>query len=198
MKKDKTLKQLIEEQGKRLESLEDFMHIQVKINKHLFGLEEESVEDDKYKRWEREGYRSKLANIIIAPEDLCVMKDGEEKKHFTFDGAIEYTKKLPNGWRLPTQKELLLICVEFGIDEDGLLTGDELIKSLGFVRSGSVNSGSLYNAGYSANYWSSTVESSSNARSLYFVSTFVYPANNSNRSNGFSVRCVKDMEEEKE
>lgn len=158
----------------------------------------ERSEDDKYKRWEREGYRSELANIIIAPEDLCVIENGEEKKHFTFDEAIEYTKKLPNGWRLPTQKELLLICVEFGIDEDGLLTGDELMKSLGFVRSGSVSSGSLYGAGYYGYYWSSTVESSSYARYLSFGSTNVSPAGNNFRSYGFSVRCVKDIEEENE
>lgn len=193
MKKDKTLKQLIGEQSKRLENLEDFMHTQVKINKRLFGLEEDPVEGDKYERWEREGHRSELANIIIAPEDLCVMENGKEKKHFTFDEAVEYTEKLPNGWRLPTQKELILICAEFGIDGYGLLTGDKLVESLGFVRAGYVLSGSLNNAGNYGYYWSSTVESSSGARYLNFSSTYVNPANSNVRYSGFSVRCVKDI-----
>ncbi|MBR3052324.1 hypothetical protein IKG60_01735 [Candidatus Saccharibacteria bacterium] len=46
------------------------------------------------------------------------------------------------------------------------------------------------NAGGNGNYWSSTVNSSENARNLNFNATNVNPENNNNRYNGFSLRCV--------
>ncbi|MBR0467367.1 hypothetical protein IJJ53_00405 [Candidatus Saccharibacteria bacterium] len=61
---------------------------------------------------------------------------------------------------------------------------------LWFVRSGNVNNGSLNNPGSEANYWSSTVNNSNNAYNLNFTATGVNPANNNNRNNGRSVRCV--------
>ncbi|MBR2710499.1 hypothetical protein IKF02_02625 [Candidatus Saccharibacteria bacterium] len=55
-----------------------------------------------------------------------------------------------------------------------------------------MNDGSLNNAGYNGNYWSSTVNNANNAYNLNFRSDNVNPANNNNRNNGRSVRCVSE------
>jgi uncharacterized protein (TIGR02145 family) len=52
------------------------------------------------------------------------------------------------------------------------------------------NDGTLNNQGSNGNYWSSS-PNSNNAYNLNFNSGGVNPANNNNRVNGFSVRCLK-------
>ena len=52
--------------------------------------------------------------------------------------------------------------------------------------------GSLNNRGSNGNYWSSS-PNGSNAYNLNFNSSNVNPANNNNRANGLTVRCVKDL-----
>lgn len=59
-----------------------------------------------------------------------------------------------------------------------------------FARSGNVNDSTLYNFGTNGNYWSSTVNSDSNAYNLNYNSGELYPANRNNRNNGRSVRCI--------
>ncbi len=51
----------------------------------------------------------------------------------------------------------------------------------------------LNNQASNGNYWSSSVNGT-NAYTLNFNSSGVNPANNNNRANGFSVRCVKDLQ----
>ena len=63
---------------------------------------------------------------------------------------------------------------------------------LRFSRAENVNSDALNNAGNNGNYWSSTVNSATNARNLNFNSTNVNPTNTNNRYNGFTVRCVAE------
>jgi uncharacterized protein (TIGR02145 family) len=48
-----------------------------------------------------------------------------------------------------------------------------------------------YNQSTSAYYWSST-PCSNYSYSLYFIASSIYPAYNSNRGNGFSLRCIKN------
>lgn len=62
-----------------------------------------------------------------------------------------------------------------------------------FVRSGNRNNsdGSWNNQGSNGNYWSSS-PSSSNARNANFNASGGNIANNNNRANGFSVRCLKN------
>ena len=70
-------------------------------------------------------------------------------------------------------------------------TGAGLLAApLYFVRSGYVNNTSIGNFGSSGYYWSSTVNSTTNAYFLYFNSGNVNPANSTNRNYGFSVRCI--------
>ena len=52
---------------------------------------------------------------------------------------------------------------------------------------------SLNNLGSNGNYWSSSV-SGTNALNLNFNASSVNPANANNRANGFTVRCVKDLQ----
>jgi uncharacterized protein (TIGR02145 family) len=54
------------------------------------------------------------------------------------------------------------------------------------------NNGSANNVGSNGNYWSSSVNST-NAYNMNFNSGNVNPNNNNNRANGFSVRCVAEL-----
>ncbi len=53
--------------------------------------------------------------------------------------------------------------------------------------------GAVYNQGTSGSYWSSTPYSSSYAYNLNLNSSNVYPSCNDNRSLGFAVRCVNNL-----
>lgn len=134
--------------------------------------------------------KSKLANLLIAPEDYI---EGN-KKHFTYDEAVAIEKKLEDGWRLPTRHEWALICEEFACGSDGQLDPKLLTKNLGLGKKGYASSGSLASVGSDGYYWSRTAGSSTNAYRLYFNSSGVYPANGDNRYYGFSVRLVKELE----
>jgi hypothetical protein len=52
--------------------------------------------------------------------------------------------------------------------------------------------GALNNAGTNGNYWSSTPSGTTNAMNLNFNSGNTN-VNNNNRANGFSVRCVAEL-----
>ena len=58
------------------------------------------------------------------------------------------------------------------------------------LRAGNYNGSTFYNGGTNGNYWSATASSGTNAHNLNFNSGNVYSANNNNRRNGFSVRCL--------
>lgn len=70
-------------------------------------------------------------------------------------------------------------------------------RSLLFAASGYRNrtSGALTNVGGNGNYWSAAANSQANAYNLNFNSGGVYPLNGNNRANGFSVRCVRALNE---
>ena len=59
-----------------------------------------------------------------------------------------------------------------------------------FVYSGGWYGSSANNRGNFGYYWSSTARNTYNAYYLYFVSSNVSPTGNSDKSRGFSVRCV--------
>lgn len=62
-----------------------------------------------------------------------------------------------------------------------------------FSASGNGNGSSWNNRGANGNYWSSSFNSSRNARNLNFNSGGVNPQNNNNRYNGFAVRAVQHL-----
>ena len=55
------------------------------------------------------------------------------------------------------------------------------------------SSAALNNQGSNGNYWSSS-PNGTNSYNLNLTASGVNPANNNNRANGFSVRCVKDLQ----
>lgn len=155
------------------------------------------------KQWKPKGtIKSKLLPIEIAANDYWEASDDNEnpmvvrgkKQYFTWDEAMAIKA---DGWRLPTRTEWMALCIEFG-EKGGDIDHDALTKALGLGKNGYVVSGSLKYAGYSGGYWSSTAcSSASYAYDLYFYSGRVYPSNFSNRYNGFSVRLVRDVKEER-
>ena len=59
-----------------------------------------------------------------------------------------------------------------------------------FVRGGDIISRTLYRAGYAGYYWSSTVQSDTDARGLSFSSGGSITQGSNDRNYGFSLRCV--------
>ena len=100
----------------------------------------------------------------------------------------------PKGWRLPhgysssSGNDFESLNTAYG----GITNSDQTLLStpLFFVRAGYVWSSALLNAANYGNYWSSTVDSSGSARSLYFRSSNVGPSGYNYRFGGFSARCV--------
>ena len=72
------------------------------------------------------------------------------------------------------------------------MTNPEVIIPLAGYRNRA--NGSLKHQGSNGNYWSSS-PFGTNAYNLNFNSGGVNPANNNNRAYGFSVRCVKDLQQ---
>ena len=92
----------------------------------------------------------------------------------------------PKGWRLPTggsSGEFQTLYNNY--NSSALMQGVP-----GFVLSGSVYNGSVYDQGSNGCYWSSTVGNANLAYSLYLDNSNVYPANSRSKFGGFSVRCV--------
>ena len=145
-----------------------------------------------FELWEREGKRSKLAKIIIAPEDY---EEGE-KKYYTWQEAMDKVKELNNGWRLPTNKEWNLLAWEFG-EKDDVLSSEALRKNLNLDLKGFMDKeGEMWNSGINGYGWSSRANSSG-LRYAYFLSfnaSGVYPSGNGGRWGGFPLRLVKDVE----
>ncbi|MBR3180888.1 hypothetical protein IKF63_02315 [Candidatus Saccharibacteria bacterium] len=52
------------------------------------------------------------------------------------------------------------------------------------------NSGNLGSRGTFGYFWASTPNSYTDSRSLYFLSTNVYPKRNNAKPHGFTLRCV--------
>ena len=92
----------------------------------------------------------------------------------------------PKGWRLPTSGN----GGEFEALNNRYSSISDLTANADFTFSGRVHSSSRGYQGSSGYYWSSTVNSSSNAYHLLLNTSYVYPANHSSKNYGFSVRCI--------
>lgn len=138
---------------------------------------------------------SKLAHVEIADENYT--EDGKE--YFTFDEALEVEKKMQStGWRLPTRHEWVLICEEFGVDEQMNLNADALMKNLGLAMRGySIPNAEAKFVGQEGNYWSRSANPTdvTLAYYLYFYASAVNPSLNDDRWYGFSLRLVRDVKE---
>ena len=101
-------------------------------------------------------------------------------------------------WRMPTVgefQELNANCDSEWTDEDGVagrrFTSRINGNSIFFPASGYRYGTGLYDRGSSGLYWSSSLYSQTYGYYLYFNSTGVYPAYDSSRFSGFSVRAVQ-------
>lgn len=157
-----------------------------------------------FKRWEKNGIKSKLAGVIIAPEDYY---EGN-KKYFTWDEAIIAQKKMPKGWRIPTMQEWVLLCEEFGrIGSNEEYNAELLCKNLRLEKNGFVaqNNMDRYNESYNETYetvifrgaggyfWSTKATSATEAIHLG-LQTGVHPNSDSLKGYGLSVRCLLETE----
>jgi len=119
-------------------------------------------------------------------------------------GANNNVNVCPRGWRLPRTHALGTTgsaanntnTNEFWnlnqqVNSGSTTTDSDLRTNWLGVRAGDVaNSGNLLNVGTLGYYWSSTVNSATGARNLYFSAPDVYPTNNLNKTFGLAVRCV--------
>jgi uncharacterized protein (TIGR02145 family) len=105
-----------------------------------------------------------------------------------WQGVNGINNPCPTGYRLPTTAELTAEVVAYAITNAASAYASPLKFVVAGIRGGS--DGFRYSTGTSGSYWSSTV-SGTNASSRNFssVSTNIGA---SYRSNGFSVRCIKN------
>lgn len=153
-----------------------------------------------FDRWEQGGIKSKLANLIIAPENcnfvdlsINVGTEIDGNVYYTFTEAMELEEKvlLPNGWRLPTRSEWALLVEEFGQNEEGELDVGRLTERLTLPFTGYFGGGSFRNGDTYGNYWSRTSHSDTNAYYLSFDASNIYPQDYNDKQYGFAVRAVK-------
>lgn len=105
-----------------------------------------------------------------------------------WQGVNGINNPCPIGYRLPTNAELNAERLSW-VSNNPLGAFSSPLK---FTLSGARNSfnGNVYGIGWSGTYWSSTVISSLRIRTLLFESSAVM--SEPSRSNGFSVRCIKN------
>jgi len=104
----------------------------------------------------------------------------------------------PSGWRLPTgtattgEFTLLNNTINGGAtnNPNSNPPGVGLFAQGLYLYAGYFNNGSFYNQGSNGLYWSSTVNSATDAFRLTFSSSNVNPAFAGSKGAGFSVRCV--------
>jgi uncharacterized protein (TIGR02145 family) len=114
----------------------------------------------------------------------------------------------PTGYRVPTHNEWVAVNTYNTASRTGLSWGasdtnfgsalhygpDASTKLLTLPAAGTRNSasGELLHRGGLGDYWSSTESGSNASYYLYFNSSSVNPANDTNRTNGFSLRCIAE------
>jgi uncharacterized protein (TIGR02145 family) len=98
----------------------------------------------------------------------------------------------PAGWRLPTGEATTgeFTTLNTAINSGSTSSPSGLFTNGLYMYSGYWYNGSFASQGSSGYYWSSTVNLTASARSLYFSSASVSPANVNSKRYGFAVRCV--------
>ena len=119
-----------------------------------------------------------------------------DRTDYTTAGDSVSTSICPKGWTLPKgntdAKSFQTLANAYSLTNSQ--AGSEGLRSypLSFVFSGNYywGHGSLYYQSTGGHWWSSTVVSDTNSRSLYVYSSELRPQGNNNKLYGFGVRCV--------
>lgn len=103
---------------------------------------------------------------------------------------VTTTTICPANWRLPVGNNAEMKTLNDTVNS-GSTSSDSGLIGAGWLgqRSGTWNGG-FGSQGTNGFYWSSSLNSTNSAYSLYFLSTNVSPANYSSKFYGFAVRCV--------
>ena len=141
-----------------------------------------------------EGSGYDFSDAVYAQTDGAALT-GNIAANNTYDMARH---NMGSPWRLPTMgefQELNSYCTSEWTDEDGVagrrFTSNINGNSIFFPASGYYGGTSLNYRGSRGYYWSSTYNSGSSARYLYFNSSDVGPTYDLSRRYGFSVRAVQ-------
>jgi uncharacterized protein (TIGR02145 family) len=157
------------------------------------------------------GKQEWMAENLYCPEIGCHYdndpensKDGYGTLH-TYYAIPAIQKLLPDGWRVPTDKEWDVLENYVGSNagkklksKDGWIDGGNGTDDFGFrvLPAGHryYDGSNFYHRGSNAHFWSSSANSSTYAwyRNFYYSYATVYRFS-TNRSYGFSVRCVRDI-----
>lgn len=132
-------------------------------------------------------------------------------RNITADNTDAPQSICPKGWHLPNTRsgtnstaDFRQLMISLGgsaeiqtYNANTIPTGATMFKSLSnsnlaFLRAGYYSGSTFYDGEGSGDYWSTTSISGTDARSLGFHTTGVYPAYNVNRRRGFSVRCLTE------
>jgi uncharacterized protein (TIGR02145 family) len=100
----------------------------------------------------------------------------------------------PAGWRIPTSSDWDLLTADTFLPEDGAVKGRRATRGGGWFPAAATRSyrnGVLSQSGLEGEYWNADTFGT-DARILYFYSSFFLPGNTAQRASGFSVRCVKE------
>lgn len=171
--------------------------------------------------------RDIINTIELAPEDFVLKADfklkddtilKKGKRYFTYDEAMALEEELfkPNGWRLPTTREFMLLHATYGVDENGKNDAKAFYEVLnlepqGYIRSNGMdeynknpenfekNGGTVLNRATDGYWWSRNASSATDANCLSTDISHlggVYARDSNYRGCGYSVRCVIYEEEE--
>ena len=127
----------------------------------------------------------------------------EGEVYYTWDAAVRVVATAPDGWHLPSNTEWDALASAVG---GASVAGTKLKSTTGWdagngddsygfaaFPAGSQYSGSFYNLGSYAYFWTATEHSSSYAYRRYFVTDTSMYSGSGNKSNGFSVRLVRTV-----
>ena len=123
--------------------------------------------------------------------------------------AVNTSKLCPTGWHVPTESEWTVLTDYLTANGHSGAEGNALKATSGWNNGGngtddfgflglpggyrSYYNGTFYSIGGYGYWWSSSLSSTANARSRYVYSTNDYVNSyNTNKKNGFSVRCLRD------
>ena len=183
--------------GECYEKLHDRLHDALLIELGM-SMSQERPDLPDFEDWKENAIETAFG-FKVAPADFHY----GGQRFFTHDEAVKYEEEVlkPNGWRLPTTGEWMLLCAEYGTDAKGDDDAEAFREKFNMELNGHIDEEDMdeYRRTFSedlvrghasyGNWWSLTANSS-NARSLYMNSSSLGPQNSSERTSGFSIRCV--------